>query len=158
MKTENLKNMRSAEEAIEKMRQGIVIVDQNRLIALRSFPDINGNMYEFVYKEYTDHPYMSIDYIDTWVVNTNKELPYLQLSLEDAYKELKDGHYIYENGNQLKTMLVRKSNKDTETCYVMFRPSGFGSWSICCPLEDFKKEYATSSAVFLRCPDKEGED
>ena len=158
MNTENLKNMKSAEEAIEKMRQGIVITDQNVLMTLRSFPDINGNMSEFVYKEYTNNSYADIERVDKWIKETNRQLPYLPLSLEDAYAELKAGHYIYEDEQQLKTMLIRKSNKDTETCYVMFRHTGFGSWSVCCPLEEFKEVFATSSYVFLRCPDEEGED
>lgn len=158
MNTENLKNMKSAEEAIEKMRQGIVITDQNVLMTLRSFPDINGNMAEFVYKEYTNNSYVDLERVDKWVKDTNRELPYLPLSLEDAYEELKSGNYIYEDERQLKTMLIRKSNKDTETCYVLFRHVNCGGWSICCPLEKFKEVYATSSGVFLRCPDEEGEE
>lgn len=158
MNTENLKNMASAEEAIEKMRQGVVITDQNVLITLRSFPDINGNMSEFVYKEYTNSSYVDLERVDKWVKDTNRELPYLPLSLEDAYEELKAGHYIYEDGRQLKTMLVRKSSEDTETCYVMFRHIDISCWSVCCPLEEFKEVFATSSGIFLRCPDEEGEE
>lgn len=156
MKTENLKNMESAEEAIEKMRRGIVITDQNVLMTIRSFPDINGDMSEFVYKEYTNNSYVDIERVDKWVKDTNQELQNLPLSLEDAYKELKDGHYIYEDERQLKTMLVRKSSEDPETCYVMYHLPWLKGWSIDCPLAKFKEIYNNSGAVFLRCPDSEG--
>lgn len=157
MNTENLKNQNSAEEAIEKMKQGIVITDQNSLMTLRSFPDINGNMTEFVYQEYTHHDSISIERAEKWIKDTNRQLPYLPLSLEDAYEELKGGRYIYDGDRQLKTMLVRKSSGEPEICYVMFRIVDISGWSICCPLEDFEKVYSTSGP-FLRCPDSECEE
>ena len=70
--------------------------------------------------------------------------------------ELKAGHYIYNDDRQLKAMFVRKSS-EPEICYVMFRIVDISGWSIGCPLEDFKKVYATSGP-FLRCPDSEGEE
>lgn len=157
MNIENITKQKSAEECIEKMRQGIIIADQNALMTLRSFPDINGDISEFVYKEYTNNSYVDLERVDKWIKETNRQLPYLPLSLEDAYEELKAGHYIYEDGRQLKTMLVRKSSEDTETCYVMFRIVDISGWSICCPLEDFEKVYSTSGP-FLRCPDSECEE
>lgn len=154
MKIENFKDQKTAEECVEKMRQGIVIQEDEALTSLRTVPDINGVVTEFVYKEYTDNGYVSLERVAEWIRRKNQELPYCHLSVDEAYDELDAGHAVYDGTNILTTAWMRRNTSEPEARWVLYQYEGVGIRSIMCELSKFMEHYAASKDL-RRWPDNE---
>ena len=154
MDVENITKQKSADECVEKMRQGITIQDEEALTSLRTVPDINGVVTEFVYKEYTNNGYVSLERVKEWIRRKNHELPYCHLSLDEAYDELDRGHRVYDGLNVLSTVLMRRNTSEPETSWVLAQYNETGRRSLVCELSKFREIYAFSNEL-RRWPDTE---